>query len=80
VTPFDSWYSSVIAPQLEKALEKLPVQVHERLRREGRESMAACWNAALSAGISTCKPSANFNESLAVDNVRMNLAALRVTP
>jgi hypothetical protein len=40
VTPFDSWYSATIAPTL-------PNDMPDVLKKAARESMAACWNAAL---------------------------------
>jgi hypothetical protein len=45
VTPFDTWYSSVIAPMFEEILKSYPASAREQMRKASRESMAACWNA-----------------------------------
>jgi len=47
VTPFDTWYSSVIAPNLEQTLTRVPPIQAKALRESSRAAMAACWNAAL---------------------------------
>jgi hypothetical protein len=49
VTPFESWYSSTIAPQLTDTVKHLPPQAAAALAKASKESMAACWNAALDA-------------------------------
>lgn len=49
VTPFDAWYSSVIAPNLEQTLKCVPPVQAKALRESSRAAMAACWNAALRA-------------------------------
>lgn len=49
MTPFDSWFSSTVLPQLEQTLKAVPKPAHEPMRKAAREQMAACWNAALNA-------------------------------
>ncbi len=44
MTPFDSWYSTHIAPPL-------PTDAPPEVLKLARESMAACWNAALDAAL-----------------------------
>jgi hypothetical protein len=40
MTPFDTWYAANVAPTL-------PTDTPAEIRKLARESMAACWNAAL---------------------------------
>lgn len=47
MTPFDRWYSANIAPLHEEILKSYPASAREQMRKASRESMAACWNAAL---------------------------------
>jgi hypothetical protein len=47
VTPFESWYSSTVEPQLTKTVQHLPIQTIAALSKASKEQMAACWNAAL---------------------------------
>jgi hypothetical protein len=49
MTPFESWYSSTVEPQLTKTVQHLPVLAAAALAKASKESMAACWNAALKA-------------------------------
>jgi hypothetical protein len=42
MSPFDTWYNANIAPML-------PTDCPPLVRKASRESMAACWNAALDA-------------------------------
>lgn len=49
MTPFDSWFSSNVLPQLEQTLKAVPKPAHEPMRTAAREQFAACWNAALDA-------------------------------
>ena len=44
---FDEWYSANIAPTI-------PTDIPPVLRQAARESMAACWNAALDAVLNEC--------------------------
>ena len=46
---FAAWYDSTIVPQLNETLKNVPVQAREPLRTASRQTMAACWNAALAA-------------------------------
>ena len=46
---FAAWYDSTIVPQLNETLKNVPVQAREPLRTASRQTMAACWNAALDA-------------------------------
>ena len=45
-TPFDSWYSATVAPQLEQTLKAVPEPARAPIRKASQEQMAACWNAA----------------------------------
>lgn len=44
---FSEWYDSIIVPQLNETLKNVPVQAREALRTASRQTMAACWNAAI---------------------------------
>ena len=46
---FSEWYDSIIVPQLNETLKNVPVQAREALRTASRQTMAACWNAAIDA-------------------------------
>lgn len=48
-SPFDTWYSTNVAPILEEQIKLLPEPTREPIRKGSREQMAACWNAALRA-------------------------------
>jgi hypothetical protein len=47
MTPFDTWYSTIISPVLEPTLKNLPAPAREPMRKASRESMAASWNACI---------------------------------
>lgn len=49
MTPFDTWYSTNVAPILEEQIKLLPEPTREPIRKGSREQMAACWNAAIDA-------------------------------
>lgn len=44
---FAEWYDSTIVPQLNETLKNVPVPAREPLRTASRQTMAACWNAAI---------------------------------
>ena len=46
---FAEWYDSTIIPQLNETLKNMPVPAREPLRTASRQTMAACWNAAIDA-------------------------------
>ena len=46
---FSEWYDSTIVPQLNETLKNMPVPAREPLRTASRQTMAACWNAAIDA-------------------------------
>ena len=46
---FAEWYDSIIVPQLNETLKNMPVPAREPIRTASRQTMAACWNAALDA-------------------------------
>lgn len=50
---FAAWYDSIIVPQLNETLKNVPVQAREALRTASRQTMAACWNAAIDAVLKT---------------------------
>jgi hypothetical protein len=69
MTPFDSWFSSTVLPQLEQTLKAVPVPAREPMRKAAREQMAACWNAALDAALGTGIMSGEV-ESSAIEALR----------
>ena len=68
---FDQWYSANVAPTL-------PTDIPPALRKAARESMAACWNAALDA--------IDCNSKLTVNGItrlwlsQENIDSLKVKP
>jgi len=44
---FSAWYDSTIVPQLNETLKSVPAPAREALRTASRQTMAACWNAAI---------------------------------
>ena len=50
---FPEWYDSIIVPQLNETLKNVPVQAREALRTASRQTMAACWNAAIDEVLKT---------------------------
>ena len=63
---FAEWYDSTIVPQLNETLKNVPVQAREPLRTASRQTMAACWNAALDAAKEHSYPMAQLIASRAV--------------
>ena len=63
---FAEWYDSTIVPQLNETLKNVPVPAREPLRTASRQTMAACWNAALDAGILEVQP---ISEKIKLENL-----------
>jgi hypothetical protein len=47
MTPFESWYSSTVEPQLNETLKAAPLAARPLIAKASKETMANCWNAAL---------------------------------
>ena len=75
MTPFDTWYSANIAPMLEQTLVRIPPKAREPMRQASRESMAACWNAAVDA---TDEALAGFLEDASCEKATFVIEKLRV--
>jgi hypothetical protein len=68
---FDQWYTANVAP-------KLPTDAPPAIRAAARESMAACWNAALDAVNQWLDdPSARIDGSAFIDANGIDFSELR---
>jgi hypothetical protein len=70
---FDEWYSQNVKPNLEHSLRHMPEPAREPIRQASRESMAACWNAALRAA-------GEYQNPATAEDIVTHIDSLRVKP